>query len=99
MNNLPRTIKPELIEIGDDIEVTLPKVDGVVHTLRGVVGKRMDHGAVRYLLTEEGYTLLAWEPGRAGVKVTLHKRALTEQSTLFDGDLESAIDEVRRRVA
>lgn len=96
MNNLPRPIKPELIEIGDDIEVTLPKVDGVVHTLRGVVGKRMDHGAARYLLTAEGYTLLAWEPGRAGVKVTLHKRKPVYVKPLFDYDV---LNETRERIA
>lgn len=96
MINLPRPIKPELIEIGDDIEVTLPKVDGVVHTLRGVVGKRIDHGAARHLLTEEGYTLLAWEPGRAGVKVTLHKRKPAEQQSLFDYDY---LNETRMRIA
>ena len=95
-NLLPRPIKPEMIEIGDEIEVTLPKVDGVVHTLRGVVGKRMDHGAVRYLLTQEGYTLLAWEPGRAGVKVTLHKRKPVDQQPIFEYDY---LNETRERVA
>lgn len=95
-NLLPRPIKSEMIEIGDEIEVTLPKTDGVVHTLRGVVGKRMDHGAVRYLLTQEGYTLLAWEPGRAGVKVTLHKRKPINQEPIFEYDL---LNGTRDRIA
>lgn len=87
----PHTIKPELIEIGDDIEVTLPKVDGVTHTLRGIVGKRMDHGAARYLLTDEGYTLLAWSTGKVGVKVMIHSRKPLVQQTLFEPDFIMAI--------
>lgn len=95
-NKFPRPIKPELIEIGDDIEVTLPKTDGATHTIRGVVGKRNDHGAVRYLLTAEGYTLLAWSPDRAGVKVTLHSRMPVPMATLFEPDFITA---VRDRIA
>ena len=91
----PHAIKPELIEIGDDIEVTLPKVDGVTHTLRGIVGKRMDNGSARYLMTQEGYTLLAWEPKRSGVKVTIHSRKPVESTKLFEPDF---INEVRNRL-
>ena len=82
----PHSIKPELIQIGDDIEVTLPKVDGVTHTLRGIVGNRMDHGAVRHLLTDEGHTILAWEPGKANVKVIIHSRKPLDNETLFTPD-------------
>lgn len=87
----PHSIKPELVQIGDEIEVTLPKVDGVVHSLKGVVGKRLDHGAVRYLLTDEGYTLLAWEPGKSGVKVMIHSRKPILQQTLFEPDFIRAV--------
>lgn len=97
----PHAIKPELIEIGDDIEVTLPKVDGVTHTLRGIVGKRVDHGAVRYLLTDEGYTILAWEPGKTSVKVMIHSRKPLKNESLFDigNNWDNFIGEVSKRIA
>lgn len=80
----PKLIKPELIEIGDEISVELPAVDGVIHTLRGKVGKREDHGSVRYISTAEGYVMLAWEPGKSNVKITLHSRTPINGQTLFE---------------
>lgn len=57
--NLPRPIRPELVEVGDRIRVTFPKARGVVMTHEGVVHHRADSGDVRYLYTEEGATLIA----------------------------------------
>lgn len=97
MNKFPRPIKPELIEIGDDIEITLPKTEGVIHKIRGVVSRREDHGNIRYLINDEGYIILAWAPGeRTGVIVTLYSRKPVAQLSLFEPEF---ITEVRERIA
>jgi hypothetical protein len=94
----PRRIDPSLVEIGDDISVTFKKDRGLTTTNRGIVGKRMDSGSTRYLLTEEGATLLAWEPSRTKlVEVTLYGREEVPQSTLFD--IAEGIDLVKQRIA
>lgn len=91
----PRRIDPSLIEIGDDIAVEHKANRGLVVTQRGIVAKRIDHGSNRYLMTEEGATILAWEPGKnTGVKITLYGREEKPQETLFDN-----MDELRARIA
>lgn len=81
----PRRIDPSLVEIGDDISVQLKSDRGIVTTLRGVVGKRLDHGKVRYLMTNEGATLLAWEPNTTKrVIVTLFGREEYPQESMFE---------------
>ena len=47
--NLPRQIKPELIEPGDKIRVLFKRDRGVLMTHEGVVSHRADKGHVRYL--------------------------------------------------
>lgn len=83
----PRTIQPSLIEIGDTIKVSLPEDRGVVTTLTGTVGKRMDVGATRYFMTEEGATLVAWD-AKENKKVTiilLHRPDATQKPLeMFD---------------
>lgn len=99
--NYPKLIKPELIEIGDDITVELPAVDGVVHSLRGKVGQREDHGSVRYISTAEGYVMLAWEPGKSNVKITLHGRTPINGQTLFEvaDNWDEFMQKVRERAS
>lgn len=81
----PRRIDPSLVEIGDDISVEHKPDRGVTTILRGIVGKRVDNGQTRYLMTVEGATLIAWEPNRLnGYKVTLFGRDEPVQETLFD---------------
>lgn len=95
---LPR-IKPELIELGDTISVVHKRNQGVVSILEGIVHERRDSGNVRYLLTAEGATLLAWTPGRTDVTVRLINRPAKPQPTLayFDNNV---IDEtIRERIA
>lgn len=91
-----KEIQPELIEIGDTISVTHKREQGIVLVLEGTVAKRQDSGNVRYLLTVEGGTLLAWEPGRKGVRVTLLSRpeSLQPQITFINDFLE----ETRERI-
>lgn len=94
----PRFIDPSLVEKGDEISVEHRENRGITTTLRGIVAKRVDSGQTRYLMTEEGATLLAWEPGRASkVKVTLYAREEPEQATIFD--LPDDIKEVEQRIA
>lgn len=94
--NYPRTIKPELIEIGDDIEATMPVSKGLTMRMRGIVARIEYHGATRYLSTAEDGLILAWEPGRKNVKCVLHDRPVKDQPTLFDTDL---LDDVKERIA
>lgn len=94
---VPHTIDPSLIETGDEISVQHKKDQGVELTLRGIVGKRVDSGNVRYLCTKEGATLLAWEPSRKGtIKVLLWSREEITQQTLFSADF---LDETKDRIA
>lgn len=95
---LPRQIKPELVEIGDTIEVELAKLAGMVIIRKGVVSAFGKNGNVRQLLTSEGGILCAWEPGKPSrVTVTLIKRAPVVQQPLFD--FTQAMDAVRERIA
>lgn len=84
--NLPRIIAPENIEVGDKIKVTFPPVKGVRMTHEGVVSERRDQGAVRTLYTDEGGTLIAWEPGKRNLSVMLLDRPPVNQTqlSLFD---------------
>lgn len=90
----PRRIDPSLVEIGDDVSVEYKMENGIIKTLRGIVGKRVDTGKTRYLLTKEGATLYSWSPERkAQITITLYGRAEQPQTTLFE------IDEIRERIA
>lgn len=81
----PRLIDPSLVEKGDDISVEYVRDKGIITTLRGIVGKRVDSGKSRYLLTTEGATLLSWSPDRKSrIKVTLFGRAELAHPTMFD---------------
>lgn len=89
-NTLPRPIRPELIEIGDKVRVTFPTKKGVTMTHEGVVSSRVDHGAVRFLYTEEGATLFSWQVGKSALRVLLLDRppAPQEPLSLFTEVLE-----------
>jgi len=86
----PRNIDPSLIEDGDTIKVFLPKSKGVETTLTGVVHHRSDSGSTRYLYTEEGSTLLAWEVNRK-VHVMLMHRPDYEIEPLFGEEFAERI--------
>ena len=91
----PHRIDPSLVEIGDDISVEHKAERGIITTLRGIVAKRVDSGQTRYMITSEGATLLAWEPGRTNkIKVTLFGRDAKPVETLFDD-----IEQVELRIA
>lgn len=93
----PRIIRPELVDIGDDISVELKTpVRGIKTVLRGIVGKRIDNGATRYYMTTEGGTLFAFDPGRTPkYTITLYGRATEVSETLFEMD----IPQTRLRIA
>lgn len=81
----PRTIDPSLIEEGDTIQVSLPKDRGLETRVIGTVHHRADHGRTRYLYTEEGATILAWEPKTdRRVHVLLLHRPDVEQTPMFN---------------
>jgi hypothetical protein len=91
MNNpltFPREINPSLIEKGDKIRVTLPEDKGIVNIKIGVVFHIHQHGSTRYLMTDEGATLVAWEPSRKSVKIELLDRPIFEQAPLWSDELE-----------
>lgn len=88
--HLPAIIKPELIEVGDKVRVKFRAKKGVTMTHEGVVSSREDHGSVRFLYTEEGATLVSWQPGvSTGISVTLLDRPPVVQAQLSFFDTES----------
>lgn len=94
----PRLIDVSLIETGDLISVEHKPSRGVTTTLKGVVAKRVDSGATRYLMTEEGATLVSWEPGKANrFKITLFGREEPEEEAMFE--LPDNIQQIKERVA
>ncbi len=97
--NTPREIKPELVEIGDTVRVVHKRKNGVVMTLEGVVGKRVDNGPARHMMTVEGSTLFAWG-GRHNSPVTvwLLNRKPQEQDEL-PMNFSEFMANVRQRIA
>lgn len=94
---IPIEIKPELVEIGDEIQVQHQRKRGITMILHGIVAQRNDHGATRFLATAEGADLLAWSAaGNRNIRVYLLSREEKEQPTLFDID---GMEEVRERIA
>jgi hypothetical protein len=90
----PRSIDPSLIENGDTIKVTLPKSRGLEVSHTGTVHHRSDHGRTRYLYTEEGATLLSWEPqGGKRVHVLLLHRPEAAQQPLPMFEIPQEIEE------
>lgn len=86
---LPRYIKPESADTGDLIRVTYKATEGVTMTREGIVHHVESHGRVRFLMTEEGGNLLAWEPGEGTTaRVTLLAVSDKAQPALFE--LENA---------
>jgi hypothetical protein len=96
---IPRKIQPELIELGDTISVVHKRNQGIVTVLEGTVATRQDSGNVRYLLTKEGATLLAWTPGRNDVAVRLLSRPETKQPTLSFFEPSWIDEELKERIA
>ena len=94
----PRPIKPELIEIGDDIEITLPPVDGMALTRRGKITGITSHGNVRNLIVGSSTVLGVWAPGeRLRGSIIIHSRKPVEQTSL--PMFSEAMDAVRERIA
>lgn len=93
----PRFIAPELVEIGDDVEVEIVKANrGIKTKKRGIVGKRVYSGKARFYTTEEGATIFSFEPGKpTGIKIMLYGRAEHVEESLFD----MGNDEIRERIA
>lgn len=86
----PRTIDPALIQIGDTIQVSMPKERGLEIRYVGTVHHRSDHGSTRYLYTEEGATILAWEVKRRIKQphvLLIHRPdAVNEPLSFFDNE-------------
>lgn len=82
-SQFPRIIPAELIEIGDKVRIKHRPKKGVTTILEGVVSDRRDHGSVRFLYTDEGATLVSWQPGvSTGITITLLDRPPAEQEPL-----------------
>ena len=94
----PRPINPELIEIGDDIEITLPPVDGMTLTRRGTITNITSHGNVRNLIVGSSTVLGVWAPGkRLRGSIIIYSRKPVEQTPL--PMFSEAMDAVRDRIA
>lgn len=79
----PKVIKPELINVGDLIEVTLPEVRGLTTKLRGRVAKIQAHAGMRHFLTDDGSVIARYTPGQnPNTKFVLIERQPLEQATL-----------------
>lgn len=74
MTTLPRHIEAATIQEGDQVKIELPRNQGVVHTIEGIVGKVEISGGVTYYYTAEGANILAYYPGIQGIRVLLIKR-------------------------
>lgn len=60
---------------------------GIEMTLTGTVGKRVDSGNTRYLMTAEGATLMSWnEKENKLIHVLLLHRQPQEQTPLWTHD-------------
>ncbi len=84
ISNLPRNIRPELIEPGDLVTVTYPEDgDGVTMTRRGRVSAVQLHSGMRVLLTQAGGVIARLTvTGRQACTVTLLEREPMEQTPL-----------------
>lgn len=56
-------IKPELIIVGDLIEVTYPEKGGMITSHRGRVESISAHGGMRHFLTSENAVIARYSPG------------------------------------
>lgn len=81
---LPRVIAPELVEVGDKIRVTFPPKKGVRMSHEGVVSSIENAGQVRFLMTDEGATLVSWQIGGRNLSIMLLDRPPAVQVSLFD---------------
>ena len=82
--NNPRPIKPELIVIGDTIEVHVPPVRGIERVLTGTVDRITAHKDMRYLFTSDGATLLEYLIAKRHLNVFLVSKPQTLESYLFN---------------
>lgn len=97
---LPRVIKPELVEIGDTVRVTLRKRNGITFIHEGTVASRVDRGSARLMLTRERAILFAWGGDRQPpIKVELLARPPVAQVPLFPEEFSEAMEAVRERIA
>jgi hypothetical protein len=83
MDNLPRHIDSSLIDVGDRIKIELPKNQGVIHTLEGIVHRIESSGGVTYYFTKEGANILARHPGSSPGRVLLISRETKKPAKLF----------------
>lgn len=75
-NLFPRPIRPELIEVGDMIEVEYPASGGITLLKRGIVSAITAHGANRHFLTDQNKVISTWTIGQKCLtKFTLIRRS------------------------
>jgi hypothetical protein len=80
-----RQVPPELVEIGDRINVELPEKLGITTVKTGVVHRRIDSGDNREYYTVKGGFLFRWNPHRSfGYKITILDRTPIPGVSLFD---------------
>lgn len=93
--NLPRPIKPELINVGDTVVVTLPEDGGIVTRHEATVHSTQRHAGMVHLLTADRSVIARYAPGHpsAGVKYTLVRRADVVQEPL------ALFEELEQRLA
>lgn len=88
----PKSIAPELVQIGDTIRVEYASNDGVTRFVEGIVAKRVDHGESRAMLTKEGGRLFTWGSRRdPRIHITLLNREISD-TPMF------GMDEIRERI-
>lgn len=79
----PQLIKPELIEVGDIIEVQHPDDGGITTIKRAMVSYIQAHAGMRHFLTQQGSVISRYSPGHATKdKYTLIARVPVEQPML-----------------
>lgn len=93
--NLPRQTRPELVEVGDTIVVTIRAERGVTVRYEGTVDACQHHGGSVHWVTAEGAVIARYRPGEAqpGVQYTLMSRAPAAQEPL------SLFEQVAERIA
>lgn len=82
-NGIGRLTKPELIDVGDIIEVQFPDDGGITTIKRGVVAYIEAHAGMRHFLTQQGSVIARYAPGKPYLeKFTLIARIAPEQPML-----------------
>jgi len=103
MDNLPRHIEASLIEVGDRIKIEIPKNQGIIHTLEGIVHRIEVSGGVTYYHTREGANILAYVPGTDLIRVLLisrkNKPDVLFSAKFWETNNDDVFAETRERLA